>query len=45
MRASDQNRMQSAMNLLYRFYLEIRAQDPLLTKQVDVFSVAVGGKR
>ncbi|MGB1311915.1 MAG: xanthine dehydrogenase small subunit, partial [Leucothrix sp.] len=37
MRASDQNRMQSAMNLLYRFYLETRLDDPLPPTQLDVF--------
>jgi len=42
MRASDNNRMQSAMNLLYRFYLETRPNNPLPREQVDVFS-AVGG--
>ena len=38
MRATDQNRMQSAMNLLYRFYLETRTDKPLSTDQVDVFA-------
>ncbi len=42
MRASDTNRMQAAMNLLYRFYLETRPDSPLSKEQVDVFS-AVGG--
>ena len=42
MRASDTNRMQAAMNLLYRFYLETRPVSPLSKEQVDVFS-AVGG--
>ena len=37
MRASDKNRMQSAMNLLYRFYLETRPTDPLTAEMVDVF--------
>lgn len=36
MRATDQNRMQSAMNLLYRFYLETRTHNPLSSDQVDV---------
>ena len=40
MRASDQNRMQSAMNLLYRFYLETRTDSPLAKEQIDVFSFA-----
>ena len=43
MRASDSNRMQSAMNLLYRFYLETRQDSPLPTEQVDVFSSVGGG--
>ena len=42
MRASNQNRMQIAMNLLYRFYLETRINNPLLKEQTDVFSVAGG---
>lgn len=37
MRATDQNRMQSAMNLLQRFYLETRPTDPLSRERVDVF--------
>lgn len=37
MRATDNNRMQSAMNLLYRFYLETRPADPLTAEMVDVF--------
>ncbi len=41
MRASEQNRMQSAMNLLYRFYLETRSENPLPANAVDVFSTAV----
>ena len=40
MRASDQNRLHSAMNLLYRFYLETRTDNPLQNSQVDVFSDA-----
>lgn len=42
MRASDSNRMQSAMNLLYRFYLETRLDSPLQKEQLDVFSTAGG---
>ena len=42
MRASDTNRMQAAMNLLYRFHFETRPENPLSKEQVDVFS-AVGG--
>ena len=37
MRASDENRMQSAMNLLYRFYLETRPVNPLTKEMTDVF--------
>nr|CAA6828643.1 MAG: Xanthine dehydrogenase, iron-sulfur cluster and FAD-binding subunit A [uncultured Thiotrichaceae bacterium] len=37
MRASDENRMQSAMNLLYRFYLETRPVDPLSVEMVNVY--------
>ena len=37
MRASDKNRMQSAMNLLYRFYLETRPVNPLTKEMTDVF--------
>jgi xanthine dehydrogenase small subunit len=37
MRASAGNRMQTAMNLLYRFYLETRPHDPLTADAVDVF--------
>ncbi|RVU82893.1 xanthine dehydrogenase small subunit [Leucothrix sargassi] len=37
MRASDENRMQSAMNLLYRFYLETRPVNPLSKEMTDVF--------
>ena len=37
MRASDNNRLQSAKNLLYRFYLETREDNPLRTDQVSVF--------
>lgn len=38
MRASADNRMQSAMNLLYRFYLETRPIDPLSAADIDVFA-------
>lgn len=38
MRASAQNRTQSAKNLLYRFYLETRPESPLAAEQVSVFS-------
>ncbi len=38
MRASAQNRAQSAENLLYRFFLETRPHDPLAEDQVSVFS-------
>lgn len=37
MRASDGNRLQSAKNLLYRFYLETRENNPLRADQVSVF--------
>ena len=37
MRASGENRLQSAENLLYRFYLETRPDDPLSADQVSVF--------
>ena len=37
MRATDKNRMQSAMNLLYRFYLETRPINPLTTDMTNVF--------
>jgi xanthine dehydrogenase small subunit len=39
MRASDQNRMQSAQNLLYRFYLETRLSQPLSNLDLDVFAL------
>lgn len=42
MRASDKNRLQSAMNLLYRFYLETRSDNPLQKAQIDVFSFSEG---
>ena len=38
MRASDQNRKQSAANLLYRFYLETRLVNPLPDESLNVFS-------
>lgn len=38
MRASKQNRMQSAQNLLYRFYLETRTENPLPKESLDVFN-------
>ncbi|MGK0273117.1 MAG: xanthine dehydrogenase small subunit [Cocleimonas sp.] len=36
-RASDANRMQSATNLLYRFYLETRSENPLSNESLNVF--------
>ncbi|MEZ5536159.1 MAG: xanthine dehydrogenase small subunit [Thiolinea sp.] len=45
MRASDKNRMQSAMNLLYRFYLETRRVDPLVAEAVDVFAANTGEEK
>ncbi|MEQ1516251.1 MAG: xanthine dehydrogenase small subunit [Usitatibacteraceae bacterium] len=38
MRASDQYRLTTAQNLLYRFYLETRAVDPLPASSVSVFA-------
>jgi len=38
MRASKQNRLQSAENLLYRFYLETRLVDPLPNQDLNVFA-------
>jgi xanthine dehydrogenase small subunit len=38
MRASDKNRMQSATNLLYRFYLETRLVNPLTNESLNVFA-------
>ncbi len=38
MRASAQNRAQSAANLLYRFYLETRTEQPLSVSQLSVFN-------
>lgn len=40
MRATEQNRLQSAMNLLQRFYLETRTENPLSREMVDVFGMA-----
>ena len=40
MRASADNRLQSAQNLLYRFFLETRAENPLPAQSVSVFAVA-----
>ena len=40
MRASGKNRLQSAQNLFYRFYLETRPDNPLATDQVSVFESA-----
>lgn len=37
MRASADNRLQSAKNLLYRFYLETRPESPLAPGQISVF--------
>ncbi|MEZ5448349.1 MAG: FAD binding domain-containing protein [Thiolinea sp.] len=42
MRASGRNRMQSAQNLLYRFYLETRPDDPLPPQALDVFAQTAG---
>ncbi len=40
MRASSDNRLQSAENLLYRFFLETRPDNPLADEQVSVFAAA-----
>ena len=37
-RASDANRMQSATNLLFRFYLETRTKNPLSNENLNVFA-------
>jgi len=37
-RASDANRMESAANLLYRFYLETRTDNPLSNESLNVFA-------
>ncbi len=37
MRASAGNRLETAQNLLYRFHLETRAENPLSADQVTVF--------
>ena len=39
MRASASYRKQTAANLLYRFYLETRSQQPLLSQAINVFEV------
>lgn len=39
MRASAGNRLQSAQNLLYRFYLETRPENPLAADQVSVYAL------
>ena len=41
-RASDVNRMQSAANLLYRFYLETRSDNPLPNESLNVFAKVSG---
>lgn len=38
MRASAQNRAQSAKNLLYRFFLETRPNNPVAAEHISVFS-------
>ncbi len=38
MRASADNRLQTAQNLLHRFYLETRADDPLPAASLNVFA-------
>ena len=38
MRASADNRLQSAKNLLHRFYLETRPDDPLPADHLSVFA-------
>jgi len=38
MRASAENRIESAKNLMYRFYLETRPEHPLKPDQVSVFN-------
>ena len=40
MRASAANRLRSAQNLLYRFYLETRPDDPLPAGVTRVFARA-----
>ena len=42
MRASEQNRMHLAMNLLYRFYLETQPNQALADHQVNVFNALAG---
>ena len=43
MRATSAYRLQSAQNLLYRFWLETRLSDPLPADAVNVRAVAAGG--
>ena len=38
MRASAENRMQSLKNLMFRFYLETRPEQPLKAEQLSVFT-------
>jgi xanthine dehydrogenase small subunit len=38
MRASAENRIESAKNLMYRFYLETRTDQPLTPEQLSVFA-------
>ena len=38
MRASAENRIESAKNLMYRFYLETRPEHALKPDQVSVFN-------
>ena len=38
MRASDHNRQQLAQNLIYRFYLETRPENPVAVEQLSVFA-------
>ena len=40
-RASDANRMKSAANLFYRFYLETRSENPLSNESLNVFANSV----
>lgn len=40
MRASSENRQQSAQNLLYRFFLETRPDAPLAANELSVFGIA-----
>ena len=43
MRATSAYRLQSAQNLLYRFWLETRLSDPLPADAVNVRAIAAGG--